>query len=193
MEKRPSIRTVAAVLTFVSVGGVATLFACSDAGTTTYGDPSGLRSQNLPGEGGTEAVICGDGGSGDGGGGGGGGGGGACAISFKTDIYPNMIATGPWKCASTGTCHGGTSSPKIDPTSPQTVIDSLKGYMNIKVNGVAVPYINTDGGKDPNGSAFECNVTGQCGNGMPLAPGTSLTPDQVCRIDAWLRCGAPNN
>ncbi len=188
MDKRPSIRTVAAVLTFLSAGGVATLVACSDVGTTTYGDPSGLRSQNLPGEGGTEAVVCGDGGSGDGGGGGAGG----CAISFKADIYPKMTATGPWKCASTGKCHGGGQAPAIDGTTPQTVIDSLKGYA-IKVGGNPVPYINVDGGKDPTSSSFVCNVTGQCGQGMPIAPGTALTTDEVCRIDAWLRCGAPNN
>ena len=187
MDKRPSLHTLAAVLTFVSAGGVVALFACSDVGTTTYGDPTGLRAENLPGEGGTEAVVCGDGGTSEGG-----GGAGACAISFKTDIYPNMTAAGPWKCASTGKCHGGGQAPAIDGTSPQTVLDSLKNY-SIKVGANPVPYITQDGGKDPTGSAFECNVTGQCGQGMPIAPGISLTADQVCRIDAWLRCGAPNN
>lgn len=189
MDKRPSIRAVACVLAMFATGGVVTLIACSDAGVTTYGDPSGLRSDNLPGEGGTEAVVCGDGGTE---GGGGGGGGGACGVSFKTDIYPNMTATGAWKCSSTGKCHGGGQTPAIDGTSPQTVIDSLKGY-SIKVNGTPVPYINVDGGKNPASHSMECNVTGQCGQGMPIAPGVSLTADQVCRIDAWLRCGAPNN
>lgn len=183
------LRTLAAAATFVVGGGVATLIACSDVGTTTYGDPSGLRSENLPGEGGTEAVVCGEGGTGEGGGGGGGGG--TCAISFKKDIYPNMIAAGPWQCASSK-CHGGTQAPVIDAGSPQAVIDSLKGY-TIKVGSAQVPYINTDGGTDPSSSAFECNVTGQCGQGMPIAPGKALSSDEVCRIDAWLRCGAPNN
>lgn len=187
MRTRPSLRTLAAVATFVAAGGAVTLFACSDVGTTTYGDPSGLRSQNLPGEAGTEAVICGDASIEAGGGGGG------CAISFKTDIYPNMTATGAWKCASTGKCHGGGQAPPINGATPQTVIDSLKGYTNIKVNGNPVPYINVDGGSDPNASSFECNVTGQCGQGMPISPGVALTPTEVCKIDAWLRCGAPNN
>jgi hypothetical protein len=188
----PRLSLLAALVSILSAGGVATVIACSDVGTTTYGDPSGLRSANLPGEGGTEAVICGGDGGAEGGGGGGGGGGGACAVSFKTDIYPNMIAAGAWKCASTGKCHGGGQAPPIDGTSPQTVYDSLKVY-SIKVGNNTVPYINADGGKDPSAHSFECNVTGQCGSGMPIAPGTPLTTDQVCRIDAWLRCGAPNN
>ncbi len=188
MDRPSQLRTLACVVTALVAGGAVTLFACSDAGVTTYGDPAGLRSENLPGEGGTEAVICGDGGSD----GGGGGGGGACGVSFKTDIYPNMVAAGAWKCASTGKCHGGGQAPTIDGTSPQSVIDSLKGY-TIKVNGNLVPYINVDGGKGPNNSSMECNLTGQCGQGMPIAPGVALTTDQVCRIDAWLRCGAPNN
>ena len=151
-----------------------------DVGVTQYGDPNALRHDNLPGEGGTEAVTC-DGGTpaaGD-----------PCPVSFKTAIYPKMTANGPWKCASGNTCHGAQQAPKIDAGSPQAVIDSLKAY---QISGNPHPYINV-GNNDPTQSTFECNVTGQCGAGMPQTPGVPLTPDEVCQIDMWLKCGAPSN
>src|SRR5262245_24786363 len=89
---------IAAAVGFASCAVVAALVACvPDVGTTQYGDPAGLRRDNLPGEGGAETVVCEAGPSGDGG---------ACAVSFSKDIFPNMTANGAWKCASGNTCHG---------------------------------------------------------------------------------------
>src|SRR5262249_4945388 len=102
---------------------------------------------------------------------------------------PSMTANGAWKCASGGKCHGAQQAPTIDAATLQTVIDSLKAYI---IPGSARPYIN-QGVKDPTQSTFECNVTGQCGSGMPISPGEALTPEEVCKIDAWLRAGAPSN
>jgi hypothetical protein len=176
--------TVAAALGLAGCLAIGIIAACvPDVGTTNYGDPNGLRRDTLPGEGGTEAVAC------DGGGGGGGEGGGPCAVSFAKDIYPNMVANGAWKCASTGTCHGAQQTPLIDASTPAAVIDSLKDYM---ISGDPHPYI-AQGKTDPNASAFECNVTGVCGSAMPQSPGVPLSPAEVCKIDAWLRCGAPSN
>jgi hypothetical protein len=176
-------RVATAVISLLGLAACATiavLASCvSDVGVTQYGDPGALRRDNLPGEGGTEAVVC-DGGVPETG---------PCPVSFGKDIYPNMTANGIWKCASGGKCHGAQQAPTIDASTPQAVIDSLKAY---QISGNQHPYIN-EGSRDPTQSTFECNMTGECGSGMPLDPGVPLTPAEVCKIDAWLRCGAPSN
>lgn len=185
-----------ALLSFAALGAGAAVSlvlvaACSSVPETNFGNPSGLSRDRIPGEGGIEALVCTGAGTGtDGGGGGGGGGdGGACGVSFARDIFPNMKAEGAWKCAD-GKCHGGTQAPKIDISSGATAYTSLKDWM---IPGSATPYINTDAGGDPTKSTIECNLLSQCGQGMPESPGRALTHDEICVIDAWLRCGAPNN
>jgi hypothetical protein len=174
-------KAVGAAIALAALVSIAVLISCvPDVGVTQYGDPNALRRDNLPGEGGAEAVTC-DGGTvaaGD-----------PCPVSFKTDIYPKMTANGPWKCASGSTCHGAQQVPKMDASTPQAIIDSLKAY---QIAGNPHPYINV-GSNDPTQSTIECNLTGQCGNPMPISPGTLLTPDEVCKVDVWLRCGAPTN
>jgi hypothetical protein len=182
------VRGLVAGVVLAAGGFVAMNVACTDVGTTNFGDPSGLSSKNIPGEGGVEPVLCGDAALEASGGGG-------CAVSFAKDIYPNMTANGAWKCASTGPCHGGVQTPLIKAGTPQEVLASLsKGG---EVPGNPLPYINLDAGGDPTKSTFECNVNGQCGNVMPdtrTPPAArSLSKDEVCKIDAWLKCGAPNN
>ncbi len=175
-----------ALLSFVAAGACGGLFAivaCSQAPETNFGNPVGLRRDNLPGEGGTESLICANadaGGSADGG----------CNVSWSRDIFPNVKAEGPWKCADATKCHGGVQSPKIDTTSASAAYASLKDW---KIPGSTNPYINTAGGGDPTKSTIECNLQSQCGQGMPESPGRALTHDEICQVDAWLRCGAPNN
>jgi hypothetical protein len=175
-----SWKALGAALGLACCMAIVVLVSCvPDVGVTQYGDPNALR-RDFPGEAGTEAVTC-DGGTlamGD-----------PCPVSFKTDIYPKMTANGIWKCASGNTCHGAQQAPKIDASTPQAVVDSLKTY---QISGNPHPYINV-GSNDPTQSTFECNVTGGCGAGMPQNPGAPLTPDEVCKIDMWLRCGAPTN
>jgi hypothetical protein len=171
----------------VVVAGMALVAACTDPPGTEYGNPSGLRHENLPGEAGAQALTCG-GDGGDEGGTGTTGTPGACVVSWSKDIYPNIKADGAWACASTK-CHGGSQAPKIDATTPQTAYDSLKSYM---MGGNPFPYVNP-GSADPSQSTILCNLQGTCGNRMPIAPGTPLTPEELCKVDAWVRCSAPSN
>jgi hypothetical protein len=183
----PRARRVALALalfggsSLVVLGASLAMSACSEVPPTNYGNPTGLRHDNLPGEAGFETLIC-EGGVEA-------GTGGACGVSWATDIFPNMTDQGPWKCASAGKCHGGGQAPTIDQTTPQSAYTSLQGYM---IAGNPYPYINPDSG-DPTQSTIECNLAQACGSGMPEAPGTPLTGDQLCKIDVWVRCGAPNN
>ena len=173
--------------------------ACSEAPATNFGTPTGLRRENIPGEGGAEPLICTGVGSGDGGGGGGDGGGGeggACAVSWATDIFPKMKTDGPWHCAD-AKCHGAIQPPIINVTTPSAALDSLKDW---KIPGSPTPYIITAGAiaeagapTDPTKSTIECNLQSQCGQGMPQSPGKAPTHDEMCVIHAWLLCGAPNN
>jgi hypothetical protein len=103
--------------------------------------------------------------------------------SFANDIFPSMKASGAWKCAD-GSCHGGgTSPPTIDDSSASACLASLK---KITVRGK--PYIAS--GTDPNASSLLCNLKGSCGSQMPKSPGTNPSSAEVCKVEAWLRCGA---
>jgi hypothetical protein len=176
-------KAVGAAIGLAACIAVAVTISCvPDVGVTQYGDWNALRHDNIPGEGGVGIPVVCDGGPAPAN---------ACPVSFSKAIYPKMKADGAWKCASTGTCHGAQQAPKIDTTTAQSVIDGLKGYM---ISGNPHPYINV-GNNDPTQSTFVCNITttNQCGNPMPQSPGTPLTPDEICQIDQWIRCGAPSN
>lgn len=164
--------------------------ACSQPPETSFGNPAGLRRDNIPGEGGVEKLICTGVAISDGGGGGGGDGG-NCAVSFSRDLFPLVV--GPWKCVD-AKCHGGTSPPTISGANAAAAYASMAAYT---IKGSPHPYINPDGGGEPEKSDFLCNMLSQCGQGMPQSsptvPSRAATKDEACRIDAWLRCGAPNN
>ncbi len=184
------VRSVAAALVLVVPASILAFIACAEVGTTHYGDPHSLSSANL-GEAGVEPVQCGGGDAAIEASGGAG-----CAVSFSKDIYPSMTANGAWKCAAAAPCHGAQQNappPAINGTTPQTMYDSLKDF---KIGGAGNPYINA-GNTDPSKSSLECNVQGQCGSLMPKLdnpPGAkALSHDEICKIDAWLKCGAPNN
>jgi|CXWL01.1.fsa_nt_gi hypothetical protein len=169
-------------LGFVGTLAFATLavrgvISCSEPSATPFGNPNGLDRKNLPGEGGAEPLTCaGDaGGSLDGG-----------CPSFATDIYPALRPTGAWRC-SDQVCHGGATLPAISSTSAAACLDSLR---KIKVKDI--PYVvAADGGKDPSASSLLCNLHGSCGSKMPKPPGVDLTNADLCKIEVWLKCGAP--
>ena len=76
---------------FLLGGGVQILsvgLGCNEPVETTYGNPNALDRKNLPGEGGTEPLVCddGEGGAGQGPDGG--------CPSFATDIFPYFQANG---------------------------------------------------------------------------------------------------
>ena len=52
-----------------------------------------------------------------------------------------------------------------------------------------MPYVLSDGGKDPNASSILCNLQGTCGSKMPKAPGVDPTNADLCKVEAWLKCG----
>jgi hypothetical protein len=151
---------------------------CDDEGLTAYGNPNTLDRKNLPGEAGAEPLNCGGGDAGagqfDGG-----------CPSFAADIYPNFIATGKWQC-STPACHGGASTPNIRGDNAAAALQDLRA-----VTVLGKPYITADGGDPQATSSFICNLQGSCGSKMPKAPGIDATGEELCVIDAWLRCGAP--
>jgi hypothetical protein len=169
--------------------------ACTAPPAQTYGNPNGLLRSNLPGDGGGIApLVCGgEGGSGgsptldDGG----------CAISFTTDLLPLFSAqngqpnVGEWDCSSAN-CHGAKmQAPDVTcSTDPKTggagpCVDSLS-----KITVAGIPYLSAPEGGVP---GIVCNLQGSCGNAMPLSPGKPPTDDELCKLQAWIACGAPPN
>jgi len=186
------------VLTFVALAALAelTLAACSSEPNTNYGPPNGLRNVVFPG-GGTSPPPPppppppGDGGTADGGE----GGVAACAVSWKTDIYPLMQTTGTWKCATAGSCHNGGVQPAIDPTNATTTYNTLVAYTGVN----NLPYIAPNQ-TDPTKSTFECNISpapATCSIIMPQVSATigsmAATAAEIQKVDTWIKCGAPNN
>jgi hypothetical protein len=162
----------------LGLGGIRAIVACSEITPTTYGNPNTLDRKSVPGEGGVELLVCsGDAAAGpfDGG---------DCP-SFATDIYPYFAAAGAWRCADV-TCHGGPTPPRVSGENAAASLASLKA---ITVTNKA--YVLSDGGKDPNASSLLCNLQGTCGSPMPKPPGTDPTPADLCKVEAWLKCGSP--
>jgi hypothetical protein len=175
---------------FATIGTLASAIvgaaACSSEPSTKYGNPGALKKDNLPGEAGIEPLVCGADGGGDAGTGGGPD---ACAVSWKNDIWANMVNAKAWQCA-TGACHApGNTQPAIDPMDSNAALTSLKGYK--LMSKPTLNYIDTSG--DPSKSSIECNLSGQCSPPMPTGAGRQLTSDERCKLHAWLLCGAPNN
>lgn len=154
--------------------------SCTEPPATAYGNPNTLDRENLPGEGGVEALSCtGAGGEGgtvtlDGG-----------CPSWATDIYPYFQAAGKWRCADNA-CHGGATAPPISDTNAAASLASLKAITVAKL-----PYVSSDGGKDPNAGSLLCNLQGACGSKMPKPPGADPTQAELCMIEAWIKCGSP--
>ena len=163
----------------VALGGLRAIVSCTEVEPVPFGNPNTLDRKNLPGEGGVEQLVCsldggGEAGTFDGG-----------CPSFATDIYPYLVAAGPWRCSDKA-CHGGATAPAIDGTGPAACLTSLR-----KISVKNTPYLLTDGGKDPNASSFLCNIQGTCGSKMPKPPGMDPTNADLCKVEAWLKCGAP--
>lgn len=154
--------------------------ACFDVADTNYGNANGLARSNIPGEAGVIGAACTsftvsiDGG-------------GSCP-SFANDIFPYF--NGAWACTSAG-CHGGPQAPQMNPASASETIAGMASY-----SIAGKPYLPTgtgggDAGDPVTSSSFMCNVQGTCGSKMPKAPGIDLTGEEICLVQAWLRCGAP--
>jgi hypothetical protein len=171
-------RLLAAGTSFAAFS-LAVMIACSDPEPTSFGNPNTLDRKNLPGEGGVEQLVCGADAAAEGGGFDGG------CPSFATDIFPYFAPAGIWRC-SDNACHGGPAAPPIVGANADGCLDSLK-----KITVKNIPYVLSDGGKDPNGHSLLCNLQGTCGSKMPKPPGIDPTNADLCKVEAWLKCGAP--
>jgi hypothetical protein len=194
----------AVVGAFFSLASMAGLLAgCSDSGVS-YGPPGGLSGKSLPQptqsspgpaaspEGGSVADAGSrsrDAGSTDGAAAIDSG---ACPVSWSTQLFPNMTATGRWKCGDS-TCHGGFQSPKVT-ADPRTTYAAFAAF-TMTPPAPAIPFV-LSGGIDPGQSGIECNLgSTACGAQMPLtqAGAQPLTKADVTMLDTWVKCGAPEN
>lgn len=176
---------------FASLSGVACVFACSSP-TTNFGNPNALDRRTIPGDGGMDELICSANGPdarapGDGG---------ACSTSWSNDLYPQFGDDGAWKC-SVAACHGKADGPKPD-LSGKTSTEVLRQLRasTVKVGNLALPYIPAaDAGTtmDSRTYTFLCNLRGDCGSKMPRPPGKDLESADLCKVSAWINCGAPEN
>lgn len=160
---------------------------CSIEPDSRFGNPSGLKHDNLPSAPVAEAgasfdasAVCEGGTPPDAG----------CTVSYTKDIWPMMAATGVWKCADSN-CHGGTAlNPYIN--DPASAYANLIAY---KINGK--PYVNPCT-TDPSKSTFVCNLDGTCGQQAMPVPDSSknLMPavaTDIGKVRSWMQCGAPFN
>jgi hypothetical protein len=183
--RRAAVRRVAAVI----VPLVA--FGCSSLDKTNYGPPGGLTGKNLPlpsgqGDSGSGSSSGGTSGSSD-------AGFVDCGVSWANEIFPQMAATGHWKCSDPSACHGGLQSPMMTGDQSATY-GNLRAY-TMRFAPQKVPYV-LPGDPDPSASGIECNLTGSsCGNRMPLATNGALLldPTEAQMVDTWVKCGSPNN
>lgn len=111
-----------------------------------------------------------------------------CSVSWSTDIFPNMEASGAWQCASSS-CHGGGATlPAINDGDPMGAFASLATFA-----GISPAYIvpcNTD----TSACSILCNLTPKgCGITMPIGTGTPPTSAQLAAIQTWIGCGSPPN
>lgn len=117
--------------------------------------------------------------------------GGACTVSFKTDVL-GAFATAT--CDRAG-CHGGQtppSEPRIAPAEPEVMWNL---FANFKLTNGKF-YVNPCS-TEPTQSTIAANVNAAAppaerGVLMPLG-GTGLATDVVQKIEAWVKCGSPNN
>jgi hypothetical protein len=124
-----------------------------------------------------------------------------CAVSFKTDIFPRLVATGSWGCGKSG-CHeylAGQEAPYgfglgANKPTPESAYGAMAAGSSLP-KAVINPCT-----KDINSSYLYCNIGGtgvaQCGTPMPLGArpdATSAPPEGADKLKTWLECGSPNN
>ena len=168
---------------------VGTVAGCNIEADTKFGNHSGLLKENLP-----KPPEDGDSGAGDGGALCNGNGpidGGACAVSWKTDIWPKMSSSGVWGCAN-NKCHGATAN---DPSGLDGQ-DHAYAILTAWTKTAGKPYINPCS-TDPDASSFLCNMSAACGTHMPYPDNTIGTgpaaPADLATLTTWVQCGSPNN
>ncbi|WP_394836873.1 hypothetical protein LVJ94_08190 [Pendulispora rubella] len=186
---------VASVFATLVAGSFAIMTGClPDQERTSYGPAEGGKRQfpapepgnGAPaGDGGTPdpGQICGSSGPIDAG---------PCRVSWKTQIFPSLAATGSLGCGKTSCHNAGGTSPTISAENATDAWNQLVAHSFSKDPKKDKKYINPCS-VDPDDSAILCDLDGQktCGKGMP--PGSGGSPDDVKNITDWVKCGSPNN
>ncbi|MBX3229365.1 MAG: hypothetical protein KIT84_17905 [Labilithrix sp.] len=106
----------------------------------------------------------------------------ACAVSFKTDVFPLLSG-----CAN---CHSGGTPPKFSPNDPDTTWKAFAAFES-KVKRRLI---------DPCSTAVADSVLVQTldptvpadERGSLMPPGAGLA-SAVPKVKQWVECGAPNN
>lgn len=117
--------------------------------------------------------------------------GGVCAVSFKTDILKIMGTPAAPSVACTVTdCHGGktpNAQPAIEPGTPEDTYNVFQAF-----TAAGKPYISPCE-TDPAKTSILCNLqAAACGSKMPKGGG-QISPEDLKKIEDWVKCGAPNN
>jgi hypothetical protein len=186
------MKAFASVLLVLAAGPVV-FFACSAVEQPNIGSFNGLEALSAP-----KARVGGSGActpdkyvfkTGD-----------VCAISWTTDIYPKLLATGDMGCAKSS-CHESTNGAlepyffglgvSPTPSGAYSILAASSAYPKRTINPCS---------KDPKDSYLYCNIGGagveQCGKPMPLGARNQATdppPAAAASIQTWLQCGAPLN
>ncbi|MFO0758208.1 MAG: hypothetical protein U0359_17055 [Byssovorax sp.] len=119
----------------------------------------------------------------------------ACSVSFKNDIFPNIIegSGGCTKngCHTTGTANGNM---ELNPGDAAGAYSELLNYTLMPKSGTGGgPYVTPCDAQ----SRLLCNLAVEdstdvpCGTAMPI--GAKITKAQYDQIAEWIACGAPDN
>jgi len=115
---------------------------------------------------------------------------GACATSFKSGVLAAFQAGG---CAAVG-CHGGSTPANQPPIDPNDGPGTWAQFAAFKLTN-GKPYINPCS-TDPAASTIAANVNPNApaaDRGTLMPPGAVGLPAAIATIEAWQRCGSPNN
>jgi hypothetical protein len=115
---------------------------------------------------------------------------GACTTSFKGNVLAAFLSAG---CSAVG-CHGGTtpaSQPRIDPNDgPGTW--AVFAAFKLTNGKILINPCSTDPATSALGANLNPNAPA-ADRGVLMPPGVVGLPGAIPTIEAWQRCGSPNN
>lgn len=176
------------------LASLASGWSCASEEIPIYGDPARVA--------GGASGASGASGAGGGSGGSDTGGSGpcvvqeACAVSFKTDIFPVLDTRS--KCSDDNLCHGPSVKESGLELKAMDVASYHKGLLEYSLADPAGKYIVPC---NPKKSKFLCNMKlsegtnpdPPCGTLMPQKAANGVTEAELEKIKDWIECGAPNN
>lgn len=114
-----------------------------------------------------------------------------CAVSFAKDVLGAFGRSTP-NC-SQANCHGGSTPQNQPPIDTNDATSTWTRFTQFQLDDKF--YVNPCS-NDPKASGILCNLysadtSGACGVHMPQSG--QLAADDLAKVEAWLKCGAPNN